>query len=166
MISFGGHCIYRYNVQIRHMCNNCWVQVYRSVVWYSIQCPPKIWRQGYRNCSVLCCYNIYICIRIKQNNNVNDVYRLTSDLLWKSRAKVGLNIFIKQCKVRGRYLWVAAGGGWGTKVIHRLQHITIATWQHHDNNHSNQTRKSHMRYSPLWCKMPQNSKILKELHLR
>ena len=27
---------------------------------------------SYRNCSVLCCYYIYICVRIKQNNNVND----------------------------------------------------------------------------------------------
>jgi len=24
-----------------------------------IQCPPKVWRQSYRNCLILCCYNIY-----------------------------------------------------------------------------------------------------------
>jgi len=36
-----------------------------------IQCPPKVWRQSYRNCSVLCCDNIYICIRIMQKKDVN-----------------------------------------------------------------------------------------------
>jgi len=42
-----------------------------------IQCPPKVGRQSFRNCSILCCYNIYICIRIKQNNDVNDFFHHT-----------------------------------------------------------------------------------------
>jgi len=41
-----------------------------------IKCPPKDWRQSYRNSSSLCCYNIYVCVRIKQNNGVNDFYIL------------------------------------------------------------------------------------------
>jgi len=57
-------------VQDCHKVHVCWKQK----CLYNIQCPPKVWRQSYRNCSVLCCYNIYICIRTKQNKDVNDFY--------------------------------------------------------------------------------------------
>ena len=29
-----------------------------SLVKKIIQCPPKVWRQSYSNCLILCCYNI------------------------------------------------------------------------------------------------------------
>ena len=41
---------------------------------FEIQCPPKVWRQSYKNCSILCYYNIYISVKIKQNNDVNYFY--------------------------------------------------------------------------------------------
>ena len=42
--------------------------------------PPKVCKQSYGNCSILCCYNIYICIRIKQNNDVNDFLHYNVEL--------------------------------------------------------------------------------------
>ena len=39
---------------------------------HTIQCPQKVWRQSYRNFLVLCCYSIYILIKIRQKNKVND----------------------------------------------------------------------------------------------
>ena len=54
-------------------------------MYHMIQCPPKVWRQSYRNCSVLCCYNIYISVRTKQNNNVNYFYIMLNCTFMHSR---------------------------------------------------------------------------------
>ena len=60
------------------------------VVSSEIQWPPKVWRQSYRNCSILCYYNIYICIRIRQNNDVNAFYIMLNCTYIDSRHAEGI----------------------------------------------------------------------------